>query len=84
MKLPSQKKLQKEVDEFNQKYKVGDPILYYSIIAQSEPPVVTRVRTTARILGGHTAVVWLEDVSGCVACSHCFSAPAEYFRDNRD
>ncbi len=27
--------------------------------------------TEAQVLGGHTAVVWLAGVSGCVALSHC-------------
>ncbi|MCO2074645.1 hypothetical protein FA145_06390 [Pseudomonas aeruginosa] len=30
-----------------------------------------RGATAKRTLGGHTAVVWLAGVSGCVALSHC-------------
>jgi hypothetical protein len=66
-------KLQREVDKFNTIFKVGDPIVYYEILGQKEPPLRTTTRTKAEILSGHTAVVWLEDKAGCVACSHCFS-----------
>lgn len=29
--------------------------------------MITQTRTKAQLLGGHTAVVWLDDVRGCVA-----------------
>ncbi|WP_256701045.1 hypothetical protein [Caballeronia sordidicola] len=34
-------------------------------------PTVYVTRTPAEVLSGHTAVVWLDGKSGCVAVSHC-------------
>jgi hypothetical protein len=70
-------KLQKEIDKFNKKFKIGDPIVYYEIWGQKEPPLKTTTQTEAYVLSGHTAVVFLNGKRGCVACSHCVSV-AEY------
>ncbi|HHH9709780.1 MULTISPECIES: hypothetical protein [Pseudomonas] len=34
-------------------------------------PVGTVTTAQAEVLQGHTAVVWLEGVSGCVSIGHC-------------
>jgi hypothetical protein len=61
---------QKEVDAFNARVMVGDLIEYSEVIGLGE---VHRFKTAtpAEVLSGHTAVVWLEGKSGCVAVSHC-------------
>ncbi|MDR2756853.1 MAG: hypothetical protein LBC20_14230 [Planctomycetaceae bacterium] len=68
--MPSQKQLQKEVDNFNKKFKVGDVIRYYEILNGAKFEVY-KIKSEAFILSGHTACVFLENKSGCVACSHC-------------
>lgn len=57
------KKEQKKVDDFNSKVKVGD-----SVQAQKTKSSVfetVTVKHEATILGGHTAVCWFNEFSGC-------------------
>lgn len=61
---------QKEVDAFNARVMVGDLIEYSEVIGMTEPKRFNTA-TEAQVLSGHTAVVWLEGKSGCVAVSHC-------------
>lgn len=59
-----------EVAMFNKAVKVGDRVRYQSY--KPDGPVTEHItRTPAEVLSGHTAVVWLEGKSGCVAVSHC-------------
>jgi len=57
------------VDAWNQDVRIGDLVEFRNF--QNDPPRCLRTRTAASILGGHTAVVWLEGVGGCVAIGHC-------------
>jgi hypothetical protein len=57
--------LKAECDNFDRRVKVGDAVDYYSH-PNAEPQRFT-TRTNASVLSGHTAVVWLEGKSGCVA-----------------
>lgn len=60
----SQAYLERDVNTWNTEVSVGAPVDYRKddgTIAQ------TFTRTPASVLSGHTAVVWLEDVRGCVA-----------------
>lgn len=59
------------VDRFNTRHKVGDFVRYFETL-EDKSGRVHRIRTAAQVLSGHTAVVWLEGKSGCVACLHCF------------
>lgn len=52
------------VENWNKLYERGQAVAYRK---DDNTTVTTRTRTEACILGGHTAVVWLEGVSGCVA-----------------
>jgi hypothetical protein len=61
---------QKEADAFNAHIFIGDLIEYQEVIGVTEPQRYY-VETAAEVLGGHTAVVWLEGKSGCVCVSHC-------------
>jgi hypothetical protein len=67
-------KLQAEVDAFNRRFSVGDPVDYLEVLADGKSQRLT-TRSEAQILSGHTAVVWLNGKSGCVCCSHCFMPP---------
>jgi len=60
-KPPKQKSaatLQKEVDEFNANYKVGETV---NVRTDGGETVQDVIRYPASIMGGHTAMAWLED-----------------------
>ena len=58
----SLKQLLKEVDDFNAKHKVGDKVKL--TMDNNEVKEVT-IKYKATILGGHSAVGWFEEISGC-------------------
>jgi hypothetical protein len=57
------------VAAWNLAFPVGTPVRYWSGVREGEG-VASRTRTLAEVLGGHTAVVWLEAGGGAVALSH--------------
>ncbi|GAA2411073.1 hypothetical protein GCM10010404_81230 [Nonomuraea africana] len=57
------------IDGWNAAVLVGTPVRYWSGYREGEGKT-SRTRSTAQLLGGHTAVVWLEDVAGCVSLTH--------------
>jgi hypothetical protein len=59
-----------EADLFNTQWPIGTRVRYQSIKGEG-PSIEYKTRTAAEVLSGHTAVVWLEGKSGCVAISHC-------------
>ena len=63
---PNQQRL---VDVWNRDCPVGTPVLYWLGAREGEGKR-SKTRSSAELLGGHTAVVWIEGVSGCVALSH--------------
>jgi hypothetical protein len=73
MKRPNTKKLEQEVDAFNRRFSVGDPVDYCEVIGETSKRYT--LCAPAEILSGHTAVAWLKEKTGCVACSHCFMPP---------
>lgn len=48
---------------WNQDHRVGTAV---TVRLDNRDPIQTRTRSKAELLGGHTAVVWLENVGGCV------------------
>lgn len=61
---PQIKHHEKLVREWNEKYPVGTPV----IVTKDDKTEVRTVTThEATMLGGHTAVVWLNGISGCYA-----------------
>jgi hypothetical protein len=66
MKQPNAKAEYAKVDEWNANNKVGVSVSYRRDIGE---PIVTTTRSAAEMLRGHTAVIWLNDISGCVALS---------------
>jgi hypothetical protein len=71
---PNPKQVQKMVDQFNKRVKVGEEVFYYPILSRNHPPELPkRLKVTheAWVLGGHTPVVYLEE-AGTVAVTHCF------------
>ena len=63
------KKEQKRCDEFNAKHPVGTPVRYWTGLREGEGRV-GKTRSSAEVLSGHTAVVWVEGCRGCVALTH--------------
>lgn len=54
---------------FNDAHPIGTPVRYWKGVREGAGKVST-TRTVAQLLGGHTAVVWLNGVSGCIALTH--------------
>lgn len=58
-----------EVRSWNDAVKVGDAVEYRGY-PEADSQICT-TRTAASVLSGHTAVVWLNEKSGCVLVSAC-------------
>ena len=70
---PNQQKL---VDTWNRDCLIGTRVRYWTGVREGEGKVST-TRSKAEVLGGHTAVVWIEGVAGCVALSHVKNISSE-------
>lgn len=65
-KNTNQKRQQKLVDEWNSRHPVGTAVTRYKLVDPLREPEQTRTRSEAWLMGGHTAVVKVEGVSGGV------------------
>lgn len=83
MKPPSLKALQTRCENWNKVFPVGTPVNYHSVIGESKH-ISTKTRSEAFILSGHTAVVFVENVSGCVALDALTSPSAAPVRISSD
>lgn len=54
--------LQKQCDTFNARFPVGQSV---SVRKDDGAGVLTQTRAPAEVLSGHSAVIWLEGISGC-------------------
>jgi hypothetical protein len=74
-------------DEFNARYPVGTPVLAYPGArpedASDATRLVTRTRSRASVLGGHTDVVWVDGHSACIALTHVDPVTEEQFAEAR-
>lgn len=61
-RLPSLAALQKQVDEFNSRYPIGQRV---SVRKDAGDDAATITRSAAEVLSGHSAVIWLEGIVGC-------------------
>lgn len=61
-------------ETFNARFPVGTLVFAYPACRPEDCPsdrrLVTRTRSEASVLGGHTDVVWVEDYSSCIALTH--------------
>lgn len=61
-------------EQFNARYPVGTPVIAYPGARPEDDPngerLVTRTRSRAEVLGGHTDVVWVDGHSACIALTH--------------
>ncbi len=59
---------------FNAAHPVGTPVRAYPGFRPEDCPdttvLTTRTRSAASVLGGHTAVVWVEGHGACIALTH--------------
>ncbi|TMR92587.1 hypothetical protein EJK15_44015 [Nonomuraea basaltis] len=61
------------VEEWNAAYPVGQPVCYWTGFRDGPlagEPKFSRTRARAQVLGGHTAVVWMDGEGSCIALSH--------------
>ena len=66
------KQLQAECDKFNAVNAVGADV--FVKLDGVDEPFKTKTKSTAQIMGGHTAVIWLENVSGAYKLDRVKSA----------
>ena len=62
MRQPSLSQLNSQVDEFNEKYKVGDMLMLKLDTGETKQ---VKLQTPAKVMHGHSAIAWFEEVSGC-------------------
>ena len=70
MKAPmSPRAMQKKCDCFNARFPIGT-LMFAWTGEKKGPGRVGQVRARAEILSGHTPIVWLAGIRGCIALSH--------------
>ena len=62
-------KERKRADDFNSRYPVGTLVRYWTGLREGEGKTGVTI-TRAEVLSGHTAVVWIEGCTGCIALTH--------------
>lgn len=66
-------------DQFNALYPIGTPVVAYPGCRpeddSNDERLVTRTRSKAEVLGGHTDVVWVDGHSSCIALTHVDVTP---------
>lgn len=74
--------------QFNRYHPVGIPVTAYPGFRpeydRSATRLETRTRSTAQILSGHTAVVWVEGHGACIALTHIDPADQQAGQSPRD
>lgn len=69
MKQRDLRSMQKQCDEFNARYLVGQSIKFWTGPREGNPTHEGVIRFPAAIMGGHTPVVWVAG-AGSIALSH--------------
>ena len=57
---------------WNQSYPVGTEVIRTDDAGKE---LLTRTRSEAQVLGGHSAVIWIDGVSGCYALDRVKAVP---------
>ena len=77
-RIKTPKQLEAQCADWNRQYPVGTTVEYF---ARMNPLEESRglytTRSEATVLGGHTAVIWLDNKSGCVALDACVPVEAK-------
>ena len=58
----SKEVMQSKIEEFNKKHPVGSRV---TLIKDKGEKFRTTIKYCAEVLSGHTAVIWLNGISGC-------------------
>lgn len=66
------KRMQKECDRWNAANPIGASVMVK--LDGHDEPIATTTRSGAQVLSGHSAVIWLEGVSGCYLLTHVRAA----------
>ena len=69
-KLKTTQQLEKQCAAWNAKYPIGTRVKFYGVIhnkREDREGIIFTTCSLAQVLGGHTAVVWLDQYVGCVA-----------------
>lgn len=72
-----------EAEEWNRWFErrrlpvLGAPVRYWTGVREG-PGTAGVTRTGAEVLGGHTAVLWVEGVAGAIALTHVANSTARY------
>ncbi|WP_432077751.1 hypothetical protein [Streptomyces sp. YPW6] len=68
-----------DADRWNAQYPVGTAVFAYPGCRPEDDPkgtqLTTRTRSESSVLGGHTAVVWVEGHSACISLTHVDPRP---------
>lgn len=70
-------KLEAEVARFNEQHSIGTPVQAWPWVVNEGEPLNTVTTTEAYVLSGHTAVIHVKGVRGCIALSHIEPSGAE-------
>lgn len=62
MSRPDPAALQRQCDRFNADYKVSQ---WVTVRMDNGEGFLTRTRSKAEVLSGHSAVIWVEGLAGC-------------------
>jgi len=65
---PSPEMLQRQVDDWNRQYPIGTPV---RVTKDDGKVTVTKTRSAAWAMGGHTAVVMVDGIAGGYLLSRC-------------
>lgn len=58
------------VRQFNERHPVGTRVRYWPGVLGGDSMAVSRTRSPARMLSGHTAIVWVDGLPDCLALTH--------------
>jgi hypothetical protein len=61
--------LREKINRFNKDNPVGSRVRYWTGVREGDG-ILSKVRAPAEILGNHTAVVWVDGRSDCIALTH--------------
>jgi len=66
--------LQRQCDEWNRLHRPGDAVI---VLKDTGLTVRSTTRSEASVFGGHSAVIWVNGISGCYALDRVWPAPVE-------
>ncbi len=72
----TEKQLQAQCDAWNAEHPEGTLVSFEEIVGKGETHRGKTV-SEAQVMGGHSAVIWIEGKSGCVQLDHCTALPAQ-------